>query len=875
VNDSPAGARDLMTRERWARLQPLVDSVLDAPVEERRARIAEISRDDEAVAAELIRFIDAEEDSPVFAAAERERNALLCDRLFDLTVDLLPELQHALGSGYTIEREIGGGGMSRVFIADETGLARKVVIKVLPAELAGEINTEKLTHEIRLAASLQQANIVPVLSAGTAAGFPYYTMPLVEGRSLRDRLLRDGALPAGEAVSIMRDVARALAFAHSRGVVHRDIKPGNILLSDRTAVVTDFGIAKALGVARDAAGARAATGTPAYIAPEQAAGSSDVDHRADIYSFGCVAFELLTGTPPFAGRSSREIIDAHFHQSARPVSELRAEVPELVARLIASCLEKGPASRPQSATEILSVLDSPAIHFDVKRGNPSRTWIGVASTAFLLVAVAAVTYYKSAFSAPHPLTFAAIPFVNAARDTSLDYRSDGIGDEILNGMSKISGVQVVGRNTAFRYKQKTEDLPAIQRALGARLLLTGTLRENQGRVIVSAQVTDSMSRGEVWSESFTHDASGLGSITDEMVQRIANALRIRYGSRIAVPPRGVVTAGTTNAAALDLYLIGQSQVRRRGAGITQSAVSFQRAIELDSGYARAHAALATALALDPFFNGTPAKAVTGRIVAEARRALELDSTLAEAHAALSSAHAYLAQWNMSDGEMRRAIALDPDNAMIRQTFARLLLIRGRTDEALGQLERARIVEPTSPLISAWLAYAFFLAGRTDSAIVESERTIALDPVGLPTTNLVSLVGLGLGQRDMVRQLATVPVDKGMTNSAYVYAKLGDTVTANRINREMEHRVAQPWFTDVSRASVLLATGDSAGALSAIERSAHDSGPMWVFFIPLGDPAFDRVRGSGRFAALLRQANLDPRTVSKRRPNVGRSARLRM
>jgi serine/threonine-protein kinase len=860
-----------MTRDRWTRLAPLVDSLLDTPADERRARIAELCGDDDVAGAALTRFIDADEDFSIFAAAERERSALLEDRLFDDTVDLLQLLQQSLGATYLIEREIGGGGMSRVFIAHETGLGRKVVIKVLPGDLADGINAERLTREIRLAASLQQANIVPVLSAGTAAGFPYYTMPLVEGRSLRERLLRDSPLPVSDAVSIMRDVARALAFAHSRGVVHRDIKPGNILLSDRTAVVTDFGIAEALGVARDAAGGTPpppALGTPAYIAPEQAVSSLDVDQRSDIYSFGCVAFELLTGSPPFSGSSSHEIIEAHARCVPRVVSESRLEVPDTVAQLIASCLEKDPARRPQNATEILRLLDGTTIHPAPDRASSLRTRVAIASVGVMIVALVAVSYYKSAMNARQPLTFAALPFVNTARDSSLDYRSDGIGDEIQNGMSKVGGVQVVGRATAFRYRQRIGDLLPIHRALGARLLLTGTLRESGGKIVVSAQINDSVSHGELWAESFTHDASDLGSVTDEIVQRIAGTLRGKFGSRISVPPAGAITVGTANAAALDLYLIGQSQVRRRGAGIAQGISSFQRAIDLDSTFARAHAAIAMALALDPFFNGTRATSLAERIVAEARRALELDSSLAEAHAALGSAHAYAGEWNLSDGEMRRAIALDPDNAMIRQTFARLLLVRGRTDEALMQLQQARAVEPTSPLISSWLAYAFFLAGRRDSAIVESGRTIALDSTALATTNLVSLVSLGLGQPAVARQLVTVPVDRGMTNSAYVYAQLGDTVTANRINREMEHRLPLPWFTDISKASVLLATGDSGGGLAAIERSARNSGPLWVFFIPLGDPAYDQVRASRRFVALLRQANLDPATVGRRRRRAG-------
>ena len=238
--------------------------------------------------------------------------------------DLQARVQQALSGSYTLERELGGGGMSRVFVADEHRLGRKVVVKLLSPELAAAMSTSRFEREIRVAASLQQANIVPVLSAGDLDGLPYYIMPYVEGESLRARLGR-GPLPIAEAVSILRDVSRALAYAHERGVVHRDIKPDNVLLSGGTAVVTDFGIAKALSDSRThAEGATltqlgTAIGTPAYMAPEQAAGDPDTDHRADIYAFGCMAYELLAGHPPFHGLSPHKLMAAHMGETPRPI----------------------------------------------------------------------------------------------------------------------------------------------------------------------------------------------------------------------------------------------------------------------------------------------------------------------------------------------------------------------------------------------------------------------------------------------------------------------------------------------------------------------------------------------------------------------------
>ncbi|MDQ2767739.1 MAG: protein kinase [Gemmatimonadota bacterium] len=276
--------------------------------------------------------------------------------------DLRSRLQHSLSGSYTIERELGGGGMSRVFVAEEQRLGRKVVVKLLSPELSAALSTTRFEREIRVAASLQQANIVPVLSAGDLEGLPYYTMPYVEGESLRARLGR-GPLSIAEAVSILRDISRALAYAHERGVVHRDIKPDNVLLSGHTAVVTDFGIAKAIAAASDTSSGATLTqlgtavGTPAYMAPEQAAGDPATDHRADIYAFGCVAYELLAGRPPFAGLPPHKLLVAHMSEMPAAVNTLRPDCPLELSALVMQCLAKDPAARPENATELLRRLE--------------------------------------------------------------------------------------------------------------------------------------------------------------------------------------------------------------------------------------------------------------------------------------------------------------------------------------------------------------------------------------------------------------------------------------------------------------------------------------------------------------------------------------
>ncbi|MGH7616035.1 MAG: serine/threonine-protein kinase, partial [Gemmatimonadaceae bacterium] len=295
---------------------------------------------------------------------------------------LRDELQRTLGAGYTLERELGGGGMSTVYVARDNTLGRAVVIKVLPLELAATVSVDRFKREIMLSAALQHPHIVPVLSAGETAPsngetagirLPFFIMPFVEGESLRARLSR-GPLSVREAVSILKDVARALVYAHGRGIIHRDIKPDNILLSGGSATVTDFGVAKAITASREGSRAAAPTtrsgtitlvgtsiGTPAYMAPEQAAGDPSTDHRADLYALGIVGYEMLIGTPPFHGRAPQQLLAAQLTEAPPPIGSRRYDVPEALSSLLMKLLEKDPAKRPKTAADVARALEDPSV----------------------------------------------------------------------------------------------------------------------------------------------------------------------------------------------------------------------------------------------------------------------------------------------------------------------------------------------------------------------------------------------------------------------------------------------------------------------------------------------------------------------------------
>jgi Tol biopolymer transport system component/tRNA A-37 threonylcarbamoyl transferase component Bud32 len=384
-----------------------------------------------------------------------------------VTPDLRDQLERGLAGSYTLERELGSGGMSRVFIADDTSLRRKVVVKVLRTDIAEALSAERFKREIQLAARLQHPHIVPLLAAGALAnGALYYTMPFVDGESLRDRLDREAGLPIGDVTRFLRDIASALDYAHAQSVVHRDIKPENILLSHGNAVVADFGIAKAIHAARaepdretrastTLTAAGTSLGTPAYMAPEQAAGDA-VDHRADLYALGVIAYEMLAGRPPFEGRTAQQLLAAHASTAPEDIARRRVNAPPSLAALVMRLLEKNPADRPQSATEVLHALDDTASASAPAYARQRRTPLVITLAAALLASLGALgwTIWRRA-DAPGPT------HVRVTLELPPDARLDpsaGFGNSMTFALDGESIVYVGGGPVARLYRRRLDDL---------------------------------------------------------------------------------------------------------------------------------------------------------------------------------------------------------------------------------------------------------------------------------------------------------------------------------------------------------------------------------------------------------------------------------
>ncbi len=788
-------------------------------------------------------------------------------------MDLKERLQAALGSAYTIERELGGGGMSRVFVAHESALGRPVVVKILGLDLMAGISAERFAREVRLAASLQHPNIVPVLTTGVADDLPYYTMPYVKGESLRARLHETPPVPMRQAVSILRDVARALQYAHGEGVVHRDIKPDNVLLAGDAAVVTDFGIAKAISAARTATPEQVDTpnpttltqagssiGTPAYMSPEQVAGDP-VDNRTDIYAWCIVAYELLSGAHPFASKStSAQLMAAHLSET--PVA-LRTKVPGIppaLSGLVMQTLSKSREDRPASAAELLENLDTARESQDTLTPPVIRKhrslFLPALAVAAIILAAGAYAYSRNSSesaAAEQISSVAVLPFAHERADSAEEYFGEGIADELMTALAKVPGLRVASRTSAIALGKRSDlDVREIADRLGVATVVEGTVRKSGGHLRVTAQLTNARDGLTLWSDAYDRESKDVFAVQSAMTRAIVATLRPNDTRN--TEQKG---PGTSDPDAYDLYMRGQYLVERRGPGVAKAADYFSQAIERDPNFARAYASLSAALELIPYFGGVPAYKVEERARATAERALQLDPSLAEPRVALAMTHWHANRWDNADREFKQAIAADSTSAVARTQYGRYLLTSGRVPEATAQLRVARMLDPLAATSSVWLSYGLAASGDKVAAAEESKRSRDLDPNLI--TNRTILV-LEMVQSGRFKEALSVIGDvvpptpfNGMT--AYNLEKAGDKTRAAAIRRMLDAMSDTTWLVHTARSYAYLATTDTAKALSEME-SAVAHREIMPQHIPFVDRVFDPVRHSPRFTGVVSKFGLD-------------------
>jgi serine/threonine protein kinase/Flp pilus assembly protein TadD len=668
---------------------------------------------------------------------------------------MLESVKAALESRYSIERELGRGGMATVYLAQDFRHGRSVAVKVLHPELASALGSDRFLREIRLAARLNHPHILPLFDSGEANGFLFYVMPYIEGESLRDRMNREGQLTLEDSLHIGRAVAGALDYAHRNQIVHRDIKPENIMLNEGEPMVMDFGIAKAV----TAAGADTLTqtgmviGTPAYVSPEQAAGEVEIDGRSDQYSLGCVLFEMLTGKRPFTGPTVQAVLTKRFTEPVPALSQVLEGVPDEIDRALSKALSRDAAARFTTSGEFARAL--------------------------------VVTTVPTPTSSPVPegvqvvKSMAVLPFTNMSADVENEYFTDGMAEEIINALSKIKSLSVASRTSSFAYKGKTEDIREIGKKLEVSAVLEGSVRRVGNKIRISVQLINVANGYQLWSERYDREIEDVFAIQDEIAQNIVKALRVVLSED---EKRAIEKMPTENVEAYDYYLRGRKFFHQhRRTSIEFARQMFTRAIEIDPEYALAHAGIADCCSiLYMYFDARESN--LKQADSASRKALQLDPDLAEAHSARGLAYSLSRQYEPAMEEFETAMKLDPKLYEAPYFYGRACLAQGRWFEAAPLFEKASALRPEDYQAPTFLAAAFAGQGRIHEASKASHRAVNvieqwldLNPDDARALNLGATIWSNLGQPEKALEWArrSLVIDKEdpqlLYNVACVYA----------------------------------------------------------------------------------------------------------
>jgi TolB-like protein/Tfp pilus assembly protein PilF len=782
---------------------------------------------------------------------------------------------------YHILTPLGAGGMGEVYRARDTRLDRDVAIKVLPAQFAADPTAlARFEREAKAVAALSHPSIMAIHDVGTEEGTSFVVTELLEGETLRQRLQR-GAVSWRKAVEIGAGIADGLAAAHARGIVHRDIKPGNIFLtSDGVVKILDFGLARTVTSAAqedtpDAPTLTVATqpgavmGTPAYMSPEQARGEP-TDTRSDIFSFGCVLYEMVVGACAFPGTTPAELFAAILKDEPRDINTSGKTIPPDLERIIRHCLEKKPEERFQSARDL--AFDLRAVESARPGRSPALPWVAAACVAIVALLATVFVLFdplgrRQPISVPtrsaQIQSLVVLPLENLSGDPEQEYFADGMTDALISDLAKISALRVISRTSAMRYKGTDKPVPQIARELNVDAIVGGSVLRAGSRVRISAQLIRAASDRHIWSDSYERELRDILALQSEVARAIAGEVRVKL-----TPQERVRLASTrqVNPEAYEAYVKGRYHWNKRTEeGFYKALEYFQQAIEDAPTYARAYAGLADSYSLLAEWGLRPPQEVFPKAKAAALKALELDETLAEAHASLAYVREYH-DWDFSgaEREYERAIELNPGYATAHQWYALALLETGRVDEAAAEIARARELDPLSLIINVCVGLVQHAACQYDRAIEEYHKVLELDP-----DFAFAHLALAWAHEQKGRyEPAIAELRRALTLSdgapqylaclGRTYALAGMDEEARKMLDELNGLSERRYVSPINFAYVYTALRDEDEAFEWLEQ-AYEQRDDGLLDLKM-DPFYDPLRDDPRFDDLLRRIGLEPPTA---------------
>ncbi|MGB7295487.1 MAG: protein kinase [Candidatus Aminicenantales bacterium] len=727
---------------------------------------------------------------------------------------------------YRIVEKIGEGGMGVVYKAEDTKLKRTVALKFLPAQFTGDPQARtRFVQEAQAAAALDHPNICTIYEINEAEGQAFIAMAYVQGESLKEKM-SSGPLNITAALGIAVQVAEGLRHAHARGIVHRDIKPGNIMLTEEgQAKIMDFGLAK---LERGAELTRTLTvmGTAAYMSPEQARGET-IDHRTDIWSLGCVLFEMLSDRRPFPGEHEQALFYAILKEEPRPLSQGGKDLPVQLESIIRKCLEKDPRNRYPDAAALAEALKS---------------------------------FKKPAQKSDKP-SIAVLPFVDMSSQKDQEYFCDGIAEELINGLTHIRDLRVVARTSAFAFKGKDVDLRDIGRKLNVDTVLEGSIRKAGNKLRITAQLIKVEDGFHLWSEKFDREMEDIFAVQDEISKAIVDNLKVKL---LPEEKADLEKHYTDDPEAYNLYLKGLHFAHKPSAEALDTALDyFRKAIDRDPNFALAYAGMATVYANLGIMSLAPPVEVLPKAEAAFEKALELDSRLAEAHFYTAyNALYYGWDWETAERSFRRALSINPGNATTHAIFAWQCVARRRFEEAVKEIKLALNLDPLMPLFYAFSVGVHWSVGRLDDAISEFQKAVEMD-----SNSGLAYFHVGVAyflKREAEKAIAALQKSKELV----VYSGWADQwlglIHISKGDSEKAERILDDMLAQKKRAYVSsLCIGWLSGALGNLDRAfeyfdkAREERDTLMPFVHIFTKLFvPEIQKDPRFKALLKTMKLD-------------------